>query len=224
MTRDELVTLLKARCKRSADTALDATIITELQFVQEYILEKPPLIDKLPWFLLTGWVQFNITSGVDYVDVETALPGFLLEYEDGEMQYQDPDDATSWLEIPKAEGDRAEDYYRDDDDSYPMVYSLVGSQFIFKPIPDQNYTARAKYFAQDAVLSTNIENDWLKYAADVVLAETGKIIAGKYLKDAALAAEFATDATDAWKRLWDMDELRKTTNMPSVMQYGNGTT
>lgn len=222
MTRDELIALLKARCKRSADTSLDATIVTELKFVQEQILEKPPIIDKLPWFLITDWTQFTITSNVDYVAVESALPGFLLEYEDGEMQYQDPDDATSWLEIPKAEGDRAESYYRDDDNSYPLVYSIVGSRFIFKPTPDQNYTARTKYYARDTVLSTNVENNWLKYAADVVLAETGKIIAGRYLVNAQLAAEFDADAKDAWKRLWDMDELRKTSNMPMVMQYGNG--
>lgn len=213
MTRDELVSLIKSRCKRVNDTGIDASIVAEMQFVVEQILETGPI---KPWFLLSSWTALAITSGNDTV----ALPAdFLWESEEHKIEIYSPTDAE-YVPLDKADAGAANKYFIDDEAQQPQVYSIEGEEIVFRPVPDQGYTARIKYFYRDDSLATNIENQWTKYAADLVAAETGRVIAKKYLRDDALAAEFASDATAAWMRLNSSVEARKVMGQSTAMQYG----
>lgn len=43
----------------------------------------------------------------------------------------------------------------------PKVYSIIGTEFQFKPIPDTTYTAEIAYFARFSSLSGDSDTNWL---------------------------------------------------------------
>jgi hypothetical protein len=213
MLRDALVSLIKARCKRTADTNLDATIVSEMQFIHTQVLEKNPV---KPWFLLSPWTAVSISSGVDY----TALPSnFYFEHEEFKLEVYNSDEGK-YIPLEKADAGAAEKYYLYNDTSAPLVYSIEGLYFLFYPVPDQDYTARFRYYVRDTSLATNIENNWTKYAADVLLGEVGKVIAGQYLRDETLRTYFEGISNEAWARLRSENEARKVAGQSTAMQYG----
>lgn len=96
---------------------------------------------------------------------------------------------------------------------------MAGGYFLLRPVPDTIYTLRMRYYAQDILPSTgNIENKWLKEAPDLILAELGTIIAGEYIRNPQLAAEYAQKATIARDRLYKRHERR----MHANRTYGMG--
>lgn len=208
MTRDEAVALLKGRLKRVSDTTLDASILAEMKFVQSQLLEGA---DVLPWFLLSQ----NL-SAVTVVDEERIIvPGtgsrpFLREFEEGALWVQDSENNT-WNELQKDDYDALFNRFKDES-GIPRAYALDGEYFRLLPTPDAVYNLRVKAYLRDTALDSNIENNWLKYAADLVIAETGAIIATNYLRDAEIAAKFLADIPVARNRLMVFDEARKHAN------------
>jgi hypothetical protein len=223
MLRDAAVALIKARLVRTADTTLDASVVTEMQYVQKNKLE---IGFVFPWFLLTDWVSLATVANVETV----ALPAdFLMEHEESDIEILNPDDGT-YLPLDKDESGTLARYFTDDETGFfpalgqPTAYALDGTKLVLRPVPNAVYTIRLKHYAKAAVLTSNIENAWLANAEDVIIGETGMIIAGAYLRDTEAEARFSSMASAAWKRLWDYNELRKSVNREYQMQYGQGTT
>lgn len=202
MTRDEAVTLLQARLKRVGDTGLATSIITEMQFVQAQLLEGSPV---LPWFLLND----SITTLATTLGVETVtLPAtFLREVEDDGLRVQDAQ--GTWHDIHKDDLPAIRNAHPEPETGRPVLYYLGNTQLFLRPIPDAIYTLRYRAYLRDTALSTNIENNWLKYAADLVIAETGIIMASRYLRDAEAAQVMLQDVAIARGRLTIADEARK---------------
>lgn len=209
MDRDTTVSLLKSRLKRTGDSAIAAQIITEMQFVQETILEGGV---TLPFFLMSE----NLTASTEANEERIVLPaGFLREHEEGALWLYDTTN-SKWSELKKEDYDAALLRYGNTT-GQPKMYSLDGKYFRLKPTPDKIYTLRIRCFLADNVLSSNIENDWLKYANDWFIGETGYIMASKYLKDSKLANEFMVEAAKAKTRVFITDEARKHANRDYVM-------
>lgn|SRR3990167_2641242 len=202
MNRDTAVSLLKGRLKRASDTALDTTIISEMQFVQGTVLEGAI---NLPWFLLSE----NQTASTTIDEERISLPvGFLREYEEGALWVQN-DDGT-WKELIKDDYDALANRFTTN--GKPRYYALDGEYFRLKPTPDAVYALKIRAYVADSVLSTNIENQWLLYATDLLIAETGFIMASRYLRDEPAAQTFRFEADSARTRLFIFDEARKHAN------------
>ncbi len=211
MTRDEAVALLNARLKRGSNTSLDSTIITEMKLVQSRFEGAA----ELPWFLLTtDYVPLTTTANDDKVAISAD---FLREFEDdGLWVYA----AENWVPLIKDTLNAIVNYYTGEGATLPRAYDLVHGYFRLRPIPDAVYSLRYIYYKKDTVLSTNVENQWLKYAADLVIAETGWVVATYVTRDKEAAAAFASDREIALDRVWRENEARKHAKRQYIMQYG----
>lgn len=211
MTRDEAVALIKARVQRSGDSTLaDADIVTEMQYIQKYVLEGG---DFLPWFLITDYTDASFVTVADTEAV--AVPtGFLREVEDGALWIDNAssDAANPWTELDKDSYDalRASPLY--DGTGKPRKYALVSTSFYLKATPNDAYLLRLMAYFRDTVLTTNVENNWLAYAADWIINETGILVATNYIRDDVMAATFAAQAARAKKRVTTENEARMHAN------------
>jgi len=216
MDRDAAVAIIKDRLKRGASTTIDADIVTEMQFVQENILEGNPW---LPWFLLSEFISVDTIADENRIavpaDVSFTGNDFLREYEEGALWRVDASVGSGKVLLEK-------DFYDALDGAYsstgkPVKYSLDGEYFRLFPTPDGVYTLKTRAYLRAAVLSTNVENSWLKYASDWLISETAAIIAGEYLRDDKAEARQQANATRARNRLMVVDEARKQANLEPNM-------
>jgi len=206
MTRDEVVALIALRLGNRTDQ--DTNIVNELKYVQTKMEE----MSELPWFMLSAWESIPTIASQDYVDLPSD---FLLEWEQGTLQLLDPD-SGEYIPLTKDEYQFLHNKYRDEDAAQPKAYALVGATYALFPTPDIVYTMRHRFFEADTVLSTNVENDWLKYAPDVFLNRAGMTMA-QNLRDKDALSAFTAEYGDALKRMWDKDEARKSAGIEYVM-------
>lgn len=206
MDRDDFVTLLKGRLQRATMSSLDAKIATEVQETQKRLEDTR---DILPWFLLSEDLTKDTEVGEERVPVPilggTVRGDFLAEYEQGALWGQNADGMFKPLD--------KDDYdvlaVLHPDPGRPVAYALGNEYFRLKPTPDAIYPLRMKVYLRDVILSTGgTTNNWLKYASELMLAETGRMIATYYLKDIELAKMMATDAGTAKFSLMLANESR----------------
>lgn len=199
MLRDSAVDLLMNRLGQRTGDTLKNQIITEMVFVQENILE-----GNATQF----WFTLKDSSGlVTVADTETvALPSdFMQEWEEGALYITDTN--ADKTEVKKADWDTIAIHENLLGTGLPEFYSLDITNISFRKVPDAVYTLSIKYHGSQADLSgvygdaANVENAWLKYASDWVIAETGIIIAEQYLQSTKMAGRFQAQAQIALDRL-----------------------
>lgn len=203
MLRDDLFTLLSQRLGNRAD--LVPRMELEVTLLQSVTLEQHTW---LPWFLETSLVDLATISGEELVDFPT---GFLREKEDDALWLYDSTAAVPLTPLAKLDYDDMVQKYPGA--GAPKAYALGSTGFYLRYIPDQVYSLKLRYFAQDVTLSTNVENKWLTYAPDVVLAELGIVMAEKHMQYFELAQTFRKDAEVAWNRLYTVHIARQEDNM-----------
>jgi hypothetical protein len=196
MTRDQAVTLILNRVGQrggafgAADAILGGQIVTEMQQQQDE-LEKSDL-GTMPWFLSQEYTNaaFKTAIGVDTVAHPT---GFLREWDDVRvaMFYQDTSvSGDQWIPIAKEDYDVLKTELGDQVPGKPQGYCWVGENFRFFPTPDAEYPLKLLAYIGDTVLTTNIENKWLKYAGRVLIGKTGEVIASLGVRDKDAIAYF----------------------------------
>jgi hypothetical protein len=176
MQRDTAVTIIKSRLGNLQGTAHDNLIVANMQLVQATTLERG---SELPWFLAAD-SAVELTNIATVAREETAnLPSNFLR-EDDERRYPvlrvDSTAQAGYYPLEKLDYTKAIGRYVGGDGAVqsgkPTKYDILGEKMYFRYIPDGVYTIRLFYFKSDVVLSSNVENQWLKYAPDWVLAET----------------------------------------------------
>lgn len=208
MTRDEVVAIIKARLLRADDTTLDAKIITEMKFVQEQLLENAII---LPWFLISEFETISTTANEERLPIP---PGFLREHEECSLWIYNTS-AVRWDPLTRDDYDFLSNKFPTA--GTPSNYALDGAYFRLKPTPNDIFTIRTRFYLRDTTLSSNIQNNWLLYASDLLVAEVGKLMSINYLKDVELGKVFIADITRAQNRLGIVDEARKHTNRDYMM-------
>lgn len=177
MTRDEAVAMIKLQLGFRSNQ--DDNIITCLKTAQIQ-LELQPV---KPWFL----VSEDSFKRVGVSEQRVPLPSdFLQEHEDGCLYYV-PDDADGpedHVLLYKDDYDVLKGNFVNEPTGPPQAYSILGKYFRVFPVPDEQYMIRMTYYKQDTVLSTNVENGWLKYAPLLLMGKAGQMIAGGPLRDA----------------------------------------
>jgi hypothetical protein len=207
MLRSTVVSLIAQRLGNRTD--LDAQIISELQLTQD-TLERA---DMLPFFLLTEFVATVTVAAEERL----KLPDdFLKEYEEGALWYYDATSASQWAPLKRSSMEQLKGAFTTE--GYPQYYALAGNYFRLAPVPDEVYSVKMLYYAQDTVLSTDVENQWLKYCPEWILSETGARMAA-YIQNDKMAATFMQNAQMAKDKFWRYDEGRKHSNQDYRMEY-----
>jgi hypothetical protein len=210
MLRDAAVDIIAKRLGQRS--GLDAQILAEMK-LKQIALERSPF---LPWFLVQC-TSFSCGIGQEYAQPAAT---FLREVDAGSLWIQATDGA--WSVLNKDDFDQLVAYFGVTyplTTGYPTHYALlfnIVSKFYLFPVPDANYGMRLWAFMQDAVLETNIENNWLKYAPDLLISETGMVMA-RFLRDEAAVKLFNDDRKEALARLMADNEARIQAAMSVVL-------
>lgn len=208
MLRDEAITLMQLQLGFRTDQVTN--LITALKTAQ-IKLERDAI---KPWFLLSDEVTFTTTADATF---RSELPAdFIMESEDHKLTYYPDDTELDPVSLKKIAFDWGKEYYKYSEGP-PEAYALAGNYFYIFPIPDDVYTIKWQYFAQDMVLDTNIENNWLKYISYYLMGEAGLLIATP-LRNAAAIQQFTQWRTEGKIQLYRENEARAYANMP--MQIG----
>lgn len=201
MDRDTAVTIVKRRLARFNDSVMTDYIITEMQAAQQRLEGRP----EPPWFLITESAYTTTSANEERIAVPTD---FLMEVEGDALWIEDTDGVRTVLK--KDDYDSIRTLYSEP--GTPKRYALLGNYFRLRPAPDAGYTLHMIYYGSDDVLSTNMENQWLKYMPEILIAETGFVIASQYIMNAAAAAKFASDVQVATGQLRAMNQARLDAN------------
>lgn len=215
MTRDEAVDTIMRRLGNWPNTSLRDTIISEMVVVIQNVLEQDPVF--LPWFLISEVHTGPTEAGEERVLLPT---GFLQEYENGALYILDDGNET-----PLLRDDLDVIKQRAPGTGLPTYYDIVGNYFILRKIPDAIYSLKIRFYKSDDTAisgtygdSNNKESKWLKWAADLVIAETGTVIAGQYLQSKSMEESFARQAVKARSRLVAKSTLMEETNKQRFME------
>ncbi len=193
MTRDEAVSAIQMQL--AFRTTLSSEIVTMLQLAQQEL----ELAPTLPWFLISEDSYQDTSDGEQRVPIPVD---FLDETDEAVLRYVPTTPSADDPEV---------DLFKDDYDSLrkaymdtttgtiqtgpPEAYALLGSYFRIFPTPDDTYRLRMIYYAQDDVLDSNVENQWLKYVPQLLMGRAGKKIALGPLRD-----QVAYSIFDSWEK------------------------
>lgn len=171
MTRDEARALIQQTLVWRTDKADE--IVTALKNAQTK-LERGA---ELPWFLLTEVSSISTTSGEERIELPSD---FIREAEEHALYYYDgsADDADKWRPLVKDGMEFLRSEYPGS--GAPQAYAQVGTYDRIFPTPDDTYTLKRIYFKAATVLSTNVENDWLKYYPFLIIGEAGRMISPSF--------------------------------------------
>ena len=205
MLRNAAISLLLARLGNRDPVEWESTALSEMQLAQANLEGDATL---RPWFLVTESAQSTLTVG----DSRVELPSdFLDEVEDSALEVYE-ETSAKWSPLKKGDWDTLVAKYRDHDPAIPKRYAALGEYFRVQPVPDLAYATRMIYFARDTVPSTDIENKWLKWASDLLIAEAGVSMALYHVKDPDLVAGFQAQILAARNRLKIATEARMHSN------------
>jgi hypothetical protein len=149
-------------------TALADQIILRMQEEQRD-LERGK---TLPKFLLVEDATLNLLTGTSSVN----LPIDFLRRSHNMLTYV-PTGTTVARTIPWREKDEARKVYADNPPAGPHVAVLQTATIGFFPVADKNYPITWDYYAEDDLLTSDIENLWLANAPELIIGGAGLRIA-----------------------------------------------
>ena len=168
MTRDEAVVEIQEILSFRTDQV--AGIERRLQRAQVFAENGP----TLPWFL-----QSERTS-VSTIASEERLPipiDFLKEAELSALWYVPTDTSEGEVELVKDDLDFLRVKFPRTSEDVPTHYALDNLYFRLFPTPDAVYSVKMIYNKKDTVLTSDIENLWLKHAPWVLIGRAGQWLA-----------------------------------------------
>lgn len=203
MTRDEAVTRIQNTLGfRTDQTSNIQTALKDAQVKLEQGAE-------LPWFLLTEISTSTSTPDEERVSLPTD---FLREYEEDPLWYVDS--AGAWHVLAKDDLETLRADYAGA--GAPIAYALDPKYFRLFPTPDDNYTLKFIYYATDTVLTTDVENNWLKYFPYLMIGEAGRLFAPG-LRDAAAVKQFQQWALEGRREMTVANEARMHSSRRYIM-------
>lgn len=198
MLRDDARSRIQNTLAFRTDKATE--IVNALQDAQ-VILEQS---SELPWFLKTEVSTISTTKDEERVTIPTD---FLREWEEDPLWYfnASADDEDKWVELAKEDLSFLRGAYPGA--GAPIAYALDEKYFRIFPTPDEIYPLKTIYYGKAAILSSNIENDWLKHFPYLMIGEAGRLFAPG-LRDKAALTQFTQWALEGRALLRVSNEAR----------------
>lgn len=205
MTGQDALTLLMSRLGDRTRPELRAICLLEMRLAQETVLEGAPF---LPWFLITEEATTLTTAN----ERRIVMPTDFIRQVDEEkpLYYRDSEGVDH--EMEKKAYDELVSWYGSAATGVPEAYSLRGNYFLLFPKPSAVYTlVLPGYYAHQPPISDTVdENQWLKWAADLVMAHAGVQVGEKHIQlEADKVAGFKQDIVIATDRLSRMETARE---------------
>lgn len=206
MTRDDAVTRIQRILGFRTDKA---TEIQDSLKDTQVELEGSPF---LPWFLLTEVSTASTANAEERVGLPT---GFLREYEEDALYYFNSDD--EFVLLVKDDISFLRGSYPGEGE--PKAYALDDEYYRIFPTPDAVYKLKQIFYKADAVLSSNVENLWLKHAHDLMIGEAG--LKQTPLLNPESRVEFTRLSNKGFQRLLNNTEARMHAHRRYVMGGAN---
>jgi hypothetical protein len=162
-----------------------------------------------PWFLLSEDSVFNTTAGENRVPLPSD---FLQEYEDGALWYTPTDTLEPEVKLYKEFPDHLQKKYPRTASGFPTSYALIGKYFVMYPTPAEAYPIRMRYYAKAELLSTDIENAWLRHVPNLLIGRAGAELAAS-LRDWKAKDMFDSMAAGTMGLLAASEEARENANL-----------
>lgn len=178
MTRDEAVSIIQQQLGFRTD--LQTEIITNLKLAQT-MLEAGP---TRPWFLVSEQQFITLTPNEQRLVVPSSM---LTEIDQARLVYIPDDSDEDAVDLTKEDYDQLSRDYAEVENGPPEAYALLGSYFRIFPTPDDDYTIKIIVFSPDVVLTSNVENGWLKHVPYALIGKAGAQIASAIRDNVALA-------------------------------------
>ena len=207
MTRDEAVEHIKRLC--GYRTTGDTDIIAFLQQAQG-LMETAP---ELPEFLRSERSYITTQAGEERIPVPND---FLRETEESALWYVPESSAAEEKELIKDDIDFLRVKYPRTQKGVPLQYALDNDYFRLFPTPDKAYLMYMTYYQRAALLTSNIENRWLKRAPWLLIGRAGSLYAGS-IRDATAETKFNQVEQDAQVRMDIANEASEHANRRYVM-------
>lgn len=197
MLRDAAIEEIKRGLGFRKGAGLDATIQEALEATQRELEGA----NTLPWFLLQQDQTVSLVKGTQ----SYALPTGFLRVED-DFNVTSLEDGSSNKSVGPGflPYDECLDLYGFTEEAKPEAVAIRQSNLWFFPIPDAAYTFTWHYYKKDAVLTSNVENEWLKNVPDLIINMAG-LRAATRARDPDSAAIFKAEA-ERW-RSWLATEI-----------------
>ena len=181
----------RARIQQTLAFRTDKTaeIVNALQDAQ-VVLERGAV---LPWFLQSEVSSISTVVGEERISIPSD---FLREWEEDPLSYfvaGTGGDVDAWTELAKEDLAFLRSAYPGS--GAPIAYALDVKYFRIFPTPDAIYTLKMIYYKADAVLSSNVENQWLTYLPYLMIGEAGRLFAPA-LRDKDATAQFSRWAAE----------------------------
>jgi len=172
----------------------DSSIILALQSAQRILETGRTLPDWL--------IEYDAEIVVTADDPEIVLPtGFLRMHDDYDMYYSNSNSArvfiprknyTEAYQAYVASGDEEDGHIEQPTSSYPKVWVQRSNEAaLLIPTPSVSFSMFLTYYKAAELLTSNVENAWLKYAPDLIIGLAGIKIAGP-LRDKGALEVFST--------------------------------
>lgn len=191
MLRDAAVDLMMKRLGNQNDVSLRDDIIAEMVQAQATVLEGDVF---KPWFLVSEEASNTTAIGEERV----PLPADFIDFWDEIGLYRyDASLDDPYIEMVRDDWELIKECKNFSDK--PTHWDVGGMYLLMRPLADAVYNLRLWYIAKGLDLSgtygdaNNIENDWLKWASDWLIGETGAVIAEQYL-------QMTDKRVEAWQR------------------------
>lgn len=169
---------------------LDADIIQAMIEMQDQLENDP----ELPDFLRIPYSALATVANTKTLNVPSD---FIREYDGDQLSVTNADGDESNV-VKDIEGNMRLRWPITDDPGVPRNYCIVNRVFRFYPTPDAVYTLKGTYYAKDTVLNTNIENKWLNYLPEILIARSALVLAsGLRDKDALTLMQAMNSAATA---------------------------
>jgi hypothetical protein len=210
------VDILMQRLGNRQDTEFRANIVNEMALTQSVTLEGSVL---LPWFLLKDTLEAGTSltwsANTERVAIPTDFVGFDDDLQCGVFLLDSSStDSDPYIPLARKPYAALKEFSKNTYDSssdQPYAFDLMNQYFYLRPIQTSARTLRVIYLARDPLSPADnaVENLWLKYASDLLIAETGIVLAQHYTKDPDAVVGFQDQRVIALARLNSRNEAYK---------------
>lgn len=171
--------------------SLDPTIVIDVLKEAQRDLESGK---SLPRFLVREDQTLTLVSGTHSV----ALPADFIRLDDEVLPYFTPanSDIPRFLKSVSFVDGVVSQFSQATTVEAPSIFVVRADTLDFITTADVSYTLTWNYFAKAEVLDTDVENLWLKFAPDWLIAEAGKRLARDF-RDAEALNSFSAMLQEA---------------------------
>lgn len=189
--------LLKQRLGRftSGPSNLEDFMLDEIQAAQLRLEDGP----ELPWFMKTRSTGFQTFPGSEVVNLP---PNFIRLRDEFDVPVQIEVDGE-WRRLLVHSYDQV--WENLSGTGTPMAVAVDGPTLTLHPVPDKVYRLKIGYYKKEFLPDPDsvVNNGWLEWAMDLLIAEAGWMLATNYMKNPEAAQTFMQWAIRAKERLFE---------------------